>query len=69
MDKPELSNNNYTSGQYYILKADSIISADFYSPEKCKELEIKGGFKDFTIIQLIDFIKELSWQENITFMW
>ena len=45
-------------GQYYILKAGSIISAGFDSPEKCKEWGIKGGFKDFAIIQLIDFIKE-----------
>lgn len=45
-------------GQYYILKAGSIISTGFDTLEKCREWGIQGGFKDFAIIQLIDFIKE-----------
>lgn len=33
------------------------MSAGFDSSEKCKEWGIQGGFKDFAIIQLIDFIQ------------
>ena len=44
--------------QYYILKAGSIISAGFDTLEECRKWGIQGGFKDFAIIQLIDFIKE-----------
>lgn len=45
-------------GQYYIFKAGSIMSAGFDSLEQCREWGIQGGFKDFAIIKLIDFIKE-----------
>lgn len=44
-------------GQYYIFKAGSIMSAGFDSLEQCKEWGVQGGFKDFAIIQLVDFIK------------
>lgn len=45
-------------GKYYILKAGSIMSAGFDTLEECRKWGIQGEFKDFAIIQLIDFIKE-----------
>lgn len=44
-------------GKYYIFIAGSIMSAGFDSFEQCKEWGVQGGFKDFAIIQLVDFIK------------
>ena len=45
-------------GQYYIFKDGSIMSAGFDTLEECRKWGIQGGFKNFAIIQLIDFIKE-----------
>lgn len=45
-------------GKYYIFKAGSIMSAGFDTLEECREWGIQGGFGEFAIIQLVDFIKE-----------
>ena len=45
-------------GKYYIFKDGSIMSAGFDTLEECRKWGIQGGFKNFAIIQLIDFIKE-----------
>lgn len=43
--------------QYYIFKAGSIMSAGFDTLEECREWGVQGGFSDFAIIQIVDYIK------------
>lgn len=45
-------------GKYYIFKAGTIMSAGFDTLEECREYGIQGGFEEFAIIHLVDFIKK-----------
>ena len=45
-------------GKYYILKDGIIMSAGFDTLEKCRKFGIQGGFGEFAIIQLVDFIEK-----------